>query len=456
MNTRGELFAGIGGFSAGGTKTLWHVEIDKNCQSVLRRHFPNTDIFDDVCEVGIHNLKPVDIITFGSPCQDLSTAGKRKGLDGKRSGLFFEAVRIIRELNPKYAIWENVPGALSSNKGADFKSVLEALLCSSVPMPRSGRWATAGMVRSGKTEIAWRILDAQYFGLAQRRKRVFLVVGFGGRSATKVLFESDGVCGNTPPCRETREGTSENIESDAGINRTGSSQVRDYKGVGNQYNKPVTQTVPTMIGNGDAHSGFRNEYGLVLGFDLAQITSKLNYSNPKFAQPPLNSFAQNMVAFARQRTDEYKESDFVSTISQRDYKSATDLVVFQQNKREEVRDLDNLAGALSAEPRTNEQNYIWEMSHASEGVRNCGDVCPTLQQRMGTGGNQVPLIGVRRLTPTECCRLQGFQDDWNVSGIAENGKRVEMSDSTRYKQLGNAVAVPVASWIMNRIELEND
>ena len=151
MLTHIDLFAGIGGFSLGfenaGIETLAHVEIDDKCQGVLRNHWGSHLIFSDVCEVGKHNLPYADIITFGLPCQDLSIAGKRNGFaDGTRSNLFFEAVRIIREIEPKYAVWENVPGALLSHNGRDFQSVIESLLDTDIPMPKSGRWASSGMV----------------------------------------------------------------------------------------------------------------------------------------------------------------------------------------------------------------------------------------------------------------------------------------------------------------------
>jgi DNA (cytosine-5)-methyltransferase 1 len=138
----------------------------------------------DITELDGATLAPVDIITFGSPCQDLSVAGKRAGLSGERSGLFSEAIRIIDEIRratngkyPTWAVWENVPGALSSGqpKGADFASVLEAFTKTTVPIPRSGRWAGAGMVRGDRVAVAWRVLDAQYHGVPQRRRRIFLV-----------------------------------------------------------------------------------------------------------------------------------------------------------------------------------------------------------------------------------------------------------------------------------------
>ena len=436
--THGELFAGIGGFGIGfdnaGAETKWHVEIDKHCQPILSRHWPDAQIESDVCEVGKHNLSPVDIISFGSPCQDLSIAGKRKGFqDGTRSNLFFEAVRIIQELNPRYAIWENVPGALSSHGGNDFKAVIESLLDTEVPMPRSGRWATAGMVRIGQKEIAWRVLDAQYFGVPQRRRRIFLIFCPRGDSASQVLFESEGVSGNTPPRREAgkevayslrRNPSHSGDKGDGGINTTmvsvGALQARDYKGVGNQY---------------------ANEGKLV--FDAAQITSKQHGSLPSEILQPLNTLGQ-MSVFDRQRSDEYGEAATVSTVAARDYKSASDLIATSwDSQRARIHDPNGTAPTIQSGAKTsgNQIPAIWEMSHASESVRQNGDIAPTLQGRMGTGGNQVPLVGVRRLTPTECERLQGFPDGFTDGQV----------DTHRYKQLGNAVAVPVVEWIAKRI-----
>lgn len=319
--THGELFAGIGGFGMGfdraGMKTIWHVEIDKDCQNVLRRHFPECDLFGDVCECGSHNLKSVDVISFGSPCQDLSIAGKRNGLAGERSGLFHEAIRIIRELEPAISIWENVPGSLSSSKGNDFRIVLSEMLGADVPMPRSGRWANAGVVRSGETEVAWRILDAQHFGVPQRRRRVFVVRCVGDRSASEILFERTGSTGDTEKGGKAGEGT----------------------------------PAATLRGFGHGWQGQHNDTNAVMVAETYRMT-----------------------AFG-----EYSDDEKASALKTRDYKDATDLVV--------------------------------------------------------------PLVGVRRLTPTEAERLQGFPDSWTDG----------QADTTRYRQLGNAVAVPVVHWIGRRI-----
>lgn len=171
-----------------------------------------------VTDVHGDQVEPVDIITFGSPCQDLSVAGKQAGIhNGERSSLFFEAIRIIREMRgvsanqyPRFAVWENVPGAFSSNKGEDFRAVLQAFcdICDPVhviPMTPQGRWKPAGSIVGDGFSIAWRVYDAQFWGLAQRRKRVYLVADFRSERAGEILFESKGVCWNPETSRTAQE-----------------------------------------------------------------------------------------------------------------------------------------------------------------------------------------------------------------------------------------------------------
>lgn len=170
----GSLFTGIGGFDLAferaGMTCAWQCEIDDKARGVLARRFPNVEIYQDVRTIGKHNLEPVDVICGGFPCQDVSMAGKRKGLDGERSGLWFEFARIIDELEPKWVVIENVPGLLSSNKGRDFAVII--------------RW-----LEERGYGVCWRVLDAQNFGVAQRRRRVFIVASFGSGSCAEVLFE---------------------------------------------------------------------------------------------------------------------------------------------------------------------------------------------------------------------------------------------------------------------------
>ena len=210
--TLGSLFDGSGGFPLGGLISgitpVWASEIEPFPIRVTTKRLPFMKHYGDVSKMNGADIEPVDIITFGSPCQDMSIAGRREGLDGSRSSLFYEAVRIVKEMRcktngryPRYIVWENVPGAFSSNKGADFQSVLEEV-CSvkgyEIHTPRPERWANAGEIMADDFSLAWRVFDAQYWGVPQRRKRIYLVADFAGGSAGKILFESEGVSGYTP------------------------------------------------------------------------------------------------------------------------------------------------------------------------------------------------------------------------------------------------------------------
>ena len=210
--TLGSLFDGSGGFPLGGLLSgitpVWASEIEPFPIRVTTKRLPFMKHYGDVSRMDGAEVEPVDIITFGSPCQDMSIAGKRAGLGGSRSNLFYEAIRIVKEMRcatdgkyPRYIVWENVPGAFSSNKGADFQSVLEEV-CSvkgyEIDPARPARWPAAGEIVADDFSLAWRVFDAQYWGVPQRRKRIYLVADFAGGSAGKILFESEGVSGYTP------------------------------------------------------------------------------------------------------------------------------------------------------------------------------------------------------------------------------------------------------------------
>lgn len=199
--TLGSLFSGSGGFELGGMfagiKPIFNAEIEPFPIRVTTKRFPRVKHYGDVSAMSGAEVEPVDIITFGSPCQDMSLAGKREGLDGDRSGLFHQAIRIIKEMReatngeyPKYAVWENVKGCLSSNKGEDFRRVIEEF-CKikesdiSVPRPEKGRWQNAGLVMADDYSIGWRLFDAQYWGVPQRRERIYLVADFSGGGLEK-------------------------------------------------------------------------------------------------------------------------------------------------------------------------------------------------------------------------------------------------------------------------------
>ena len=258
--TLGSLFDGIGGFpyaaSFYGIMPLWASEIVPECVSVTKKHFPDMEHFGDITKLHGGKLPPVDIITFGSPCQDLSVAsGKRLGLAGERSGLFLEAVRIIREMQeatngeyPKFALWENVPGALSSSSRRDFKAVLEAFTEAEVPMPGSGRWANAGMVRGRGVDLAWCVYDAQYFGTAQRRRRIFLIADFRGQRSGEILFVPKSLSGYFAAGGTPRQGTAAYAQSGAGTAGAGIDG----------YNAQMTGHVAATLGTNCGMSTGRN------------------------------------------------------------------------------------------------------------------------------------------------------------------------------------------------------
>lgn len=370
------LFSGIGGFDLAferaGMECVAVCEIDKNAQSVLRRHFPKAKLFDDVRKVGkeTHGRKTIDLICGGFPCQDVSIAGRRAGLAGERSGLWFEFARIIDEIEPRWVIIENVPGLLSSNKGQDFAVIVQWL-------------AQRGY------GVAWRVLDAQFFGVPQRRRRVFIVASFGNGSTTEVLFESEGGERDNPKGGEAGKEVAYSL-------RANPSHSGD-KGDGGINTTMVAYNVTFCDSSGQRKD--RPNGGLYI--------NKTDKSNT------LSTSAKEhtLMVFDRQRSDEYGEgSENVSTLSARDYKSASDL--------------------------------IWHNHQQDGSIRMQEDgTAPTVSRQWGTGGNNVPFVGVRRLMPIECERLQGFPDGWTDG----------QSDSARYRQLGNAVAVPVVEWIGKRI-----
>ena len=238
----GSLFDGSGGFPLGGLLSgitpVWASEIEPFPIRVTTKRLPFMKHYGDVSRMDGGKIEPVDVITFGSPCQDMSIAGRREGLDGSRSSLFYEAVRIVKEMRcatdgryPRYIVWENVPGAFSSNKGADFQSVLEEI-CSvkgyEIDPARPAKWPAAGEIVADDFSLAWRVFDAQYWGVPQRRKRIYLVADFAGGSAGKILFESEGVSGYTPQGFRPWQGAAGAFEESAGA--TGCVCLNDQGG----------------------------------------------------------------------------------------------------------------------------------------------------------------------------------------------------------------------------------
>ena len=249
--TLGSLFDGSGGFPLvgllAGIMPVWSSEIEPFPVRVTTKRFPHMKHYGDISVLNGAELPPVDIITFGSPCQDMSVAGKRSGLDGSRSSLFFEAIRIIKEMRgatdgkyPRYIVWENVPGAFSSNKGQDFRAVLEEVCKvkdAEVSIPFPGKWENAGRIMGNGYSVAWRQFDAQFWGVPQRRKRIYLVADFAGGSAGKILFESEGLSGYSA------EGF-RSWQTAAGASAEGSGETGGFSVDG--YNSSVDEVAATL------------------------------------------------------------------------------------------------------------------------------------------------------------------------------------------------------------------
>lgn len=238
MATLGSLFDGSGGFPLAGTMCgitpVWSSEIEPFPLRVTAARFPDVKQLGSVLDINGAEIEPVDIITFGSPCQDLSVAGKQNGIhEGERSNLFFEAIRIIKEMRdaekrigrtgvdirPRFAVWENVPGAFSSNKGEDFRDVLEAFASireDGLAIPRPKKWNHAGAVVGHGWSLAWRVYDAQYWGVPQRRKRIYLIADFASERAGEILFEREGLRGDSAEGAAAGEGTAADAEGGAG------------------------------------------------------------------------------------------------------------------------------------------------------------------------------------------------------------------------------------------------
>ena len=262
--TLGSLFDGIGGWQIAaahaGVKPIWSSEIEQFPMEVTSKWFPDTKQLGDITKLDGAKLEPVDIICAGSPCQDLSTAGKRKGLAGERSGLFITAINSVRRMreatggqSPRFFVWENVPGAFSSNKRQDFRAVLEEIGQANIPMPQSGRWGGTGMVRTETCDICWRVLDAQYWGVPQRRKRIFLVADFAkaGRCAAEILFKRESVPRDIAAGEGTRQETTGATKTGAcGTDKALTYACKDYSTVGRDAKGVTLRASGGPIGGG--------------------------------------------------------------------------------------------------------------------------------------------------------------------------------------------------------------
>lgn len=506
----------------------------------------------DITKISGYTAPIVDCVIGGSPCQGLSVSGLGKGLDDERSVLYIEQVRIVKEMRtqderngrtgvdirPRYMVWENVPGAFSSNEGEDFKIVLEELVKVAdkdavIPMPDKGKWTNCGCIMGDGWSIAWRVLDAQFWGVPQRRRRIALVADFGGQSAPEILFVRNSVSGHTEPSRKKRKVSSPDATGGFGADdRLGADQ---YNGVilgdtvstigvncgmshgrqcvlepitfepgiasreGGHVYEGVSGTLRSNAGDNqmatvysvenhpnDSRVGI-NEDGLVQTLSSRMGTGG---GNVPMVMEAIRS-DRHAVVFAcssKQQSLTVTEGK-ANTLGANDYKEpqiiALDRASFNQGKNAqfdfEVSDKGINSTIVAKGPSavcygingdkagTLDASYYkgcgmrsgMEREVVAQAVdcRNCteDDVNGSLQSNSAhsLNGNNVVRIKyiVRRLTPLECERLQGYPDGWTDIGdwVDSSGKKRQTSDAARYKALGNSIALPPWKWLLRRL-----
>ncbi|MBO6182678.1 MAG: DNA cytosine methyltransferase [Acidaminococcaceae bacterium] len=562
--TLGSLFDGSGGFCLGGIlagiKPVWASEIEPFPIRVTTKRLPFVKHYGDVNKLDGHELEPVDIITFGSPCTDLSIAGKRAGLEGSQSGLFHQAIRVIKEMRektngnyPRFIVWENVPGAFSSHNGDDFKKVLEEIcgICDgSVSVPGSAKWEPAGLILGEGFSVAWRILDADAWGVPQRRKRIYLVGHLTGHSAGKVLFESEGVSGYSAEGFRSWQRTACRIKSGAG--EAGAICLNDQGGVVMNVTEDVTCTLraeahhpPVVMSAGfcTEHSakagniGYKEEKSPTLRAGVVPATLYENHGNDSRYTGPLDAAPTMAANYGKGGNNQpfvvHQEVFGICSKDSNSMKSGNPKSGFYDANTS--RTLDGNGGNPSCNQggiAVVETVKTFDVRQSSDGTQNMrnhayeSDTCRTVDRGGNMpGSNQggiavlcpehptfcssknshftraaeekagslvatdykdPPFINchyaVRRLTPTECARLQGFPDWWcagletpepteeeirfwmdvfethrQVMGTAKKSRTRNQvikwlknphTDSAEYKMWGNGVALPCVFFVL--------
>ena len=598
--TLGSLFDGSGGFPLGGViagiTPKWAAEIEPFPIRVTSVRFPNMTHLGNISEVSGSEIESVDIITFGSPCQDMSVAGKREGLGGNRSSLFYEAIRIIKEMReatngkyPRYIVWENVPGAFSSNKGEDFRAVLTEICKvkeTDVSVPKPSKWENAGRIMGEGFSIAWRLLDAQYWGVPQRRQRIYLVADFDGGSAGKILFESEGVSGYSAQGFKSWQDTANGITE--GSHETGGtdSLMFENHSQDTRYHGPlsVAQTVSSTYGTGGNNQPFvlqtpktlkircgcegggkgaliQDDLSATLGTNndqtlfqprafgvCAKNSNSMKSDNPNSGfyeaetsrtldanggNPTCNqggiAVLEGDGSRPSHKGDGYKESDIMYTLNATEQHAVAFADVHATLSAN-----DGPKGPSSQMMKNPEENFVGEPSYGiGRPAMNQGynaafsfqieeEVEPTLvaagasgvahprfssskasffteaneecaNTLVATDYKDPPIVNdgestdyiVRRLTPTECARLQGFPDWWcdgleiseptdsdisrwreifhtNAKAMGKTTKpktdnqirkwlQNPRSDSAEYKMWGNGVALPNVYFVLSGI-----
>ena len=521
--TLGSLFDGSGGFPLAGLHCgitpVWCSEIEPFPIRVTTKRLPQLKHYGDISKMNGAKIEPVDIITFGSPCTNLSIAGKREGLEGKQSSLFYEAIRIINEMRcktngkyPRFIVWENVPGAFSSNKGEDFRTVLESVARvkdKTISIPQADKWTKSGSIMGDDFSIAWRVLDAQYFGVPQRRKRIFLVADFDGRCADKILFEQQSL-----PRNITQSQNSWQSSPACSAESTGDAEYKlmayENHSQDTRY-KELTDVAPTV--SSTYGTGGNNQPFVVSAFDVRQTsdgtknvrnniyetdTSRTldTSGNPPWSNQggvaviqgsmigrkdengPKGNGINEDVSFTLNTTDKHA---VVYALDRESFNCGSGFA-----RSPGITD-DGINSTLNAQGPSAVGVPIYSSSKASFFTLAEEELANTL---VATDYKDPPLINeteyiVRRLTPTECARLQGFTDDWCSdletknpteeditfwSEVFETHRKVigkstkpksrnqiikwlknPDSDSAQYKMWGNGVALPCVIYVLESI-----
>ncbi|MBR7189181.1 MAG: DNA cytosine methyltransferase [Clostridia bacterium] len=488
--TLGSLFSGSGTFELGGMlagiEPVWNSEIEPFPIMVTRRRLPQVKHYGDVSALDGAKLEPVDVITFGSPCQDMSVAGRRAGLDGARSGLFHQAIRIIREMReathgekPRFIVWENVPGAFSSNHGQDFKAVLDEVIGikepgAAVPAPDKGRWRHADLFLGDGWSVAYRVLDAQYWGVAQRRRRVFLVADFGGERAGHILFERQSLPGN--PGQGKAPGAGAAGDPAAGAGETGCWCLNPQASSGITVTNDITATLVAQDhGNHPAV--------LAAGFNTGDSATARSVGYADEVSPTIRAGAVPAAMLLEQLPFNIGAYNSLAWLSDNPragiYRADT------------VRTLDQSGGNPTAQ-----QGGIAIVEAYAVTVNSFIQVekgkTPALMARDYKDPIAIAdpvAYRVRRLMPLECARLQGFPDWWCAdlctdspdeseidfwAGVFEQHRRLVThagkprtrrqivkwlrhphTDGAEYKLWGNGCALPCVYFVMAGIAKVN-
>lgn len=444
----------------------------------------------DITKINWFEVEPVDCVTGGSPCQDLSVAGKRAGLAGERSGLYMEQIRCVKELRkasertgkirPRYMVWENVPGAFSSNGGKDFAAVLEEAVkivepeAPSIPTPT--KWPTSGCLMGGGWSIAWRVHDAQFWGVPQRRKRIALVCDFGGMSAPEVLFERKGLSGDTEQSGTKREEIARTagngIEGASGFTNRGyfAGDIAETLRSDPHGAYPHVCAIATYSHSitGDVTCCLRaQEHGhqpIVAGFKGGQGNGSIAFREEIAATLQAEGSGIKPTVYDARGNG---NGEVAPTMTGDHQNRITDYTAIVSTYQEVTGPLmaNSHPGSYCGQDAYSDMLVTQNVEVSGLDCRNArenGDLCGTLQCKPN-GGFSYNCIHpvrvnqtVRRLTPLECERLQGYPDGWTDIGewIDSKGKKHKAADSPRYKALGNSIALPFWFWLLRRISAQ--